>query len=146
ELASADATRREAPGPDVKLERPVRVSRGEIFLEGNFRTERHAILNEMGLPNAPQPRLDPLEISEGVSRLRRSGLFSRVDYDYIGREDRRQELDVIVQLEERNAGTVDLAAAFSTQDLGQLRAEWRDRNLFGLMLGFGVRADYGLFI
>ncbi len=136
----------EPPGTGEALERPVRVSRGEIFLEGNFRTERHAILNEMGLSSAPEPRLDPLEISEGVSRLRRTGLFSRVDYEYVGREDQRQELDVVVQLEERSAGTIDLAAAYSTQDLGQLRAEWRDRNLFGLMLDLGVRADYGLFI
>src|SRR5690606_3777400 len=101
-------------------ERPVRVSRGEIFLEGNFRTERHAILNEMGLSSDPEPRLDPLDISDGVSRLRRTGLFSRVDYTYVGREDRRQQLDVVVQVEERKAGAIDFAVAYSTQDLGQL--------------------------
>src|SRR5690606_33946225 len=56
------------PSSDEALERPVRVSRGEIFLEGNFRTERHAILNEMGLSSDPEPRLDPLDISDGVSR------------------------------------------------------------------------------
>lgn len=144
--ADDDAQGAPPPGPSAEPDRPIRVSRGEIFLEGNFRTERQAMLNEMGLPNAPQKRLDPIEISEGVSRLRRTGLFSRVDYEYIGREDQRRELDVVVQVEERNAGSLDLAAAFSTQDLGQLRAEWRDRNLFGLMLDFGVRGDYGLFI
>lgn len=134
------------PPRDEKIEPPVRVSRGEIFLEGNYRTSRRAILNEMGLDPEPQERLDPVEISEGISRLRRTGLFSRISYDYVGREDQQDELDLLVHLEERPAGSVDTAVAFSTNDLFLLRGEWRDRNLFGLMLDFGLAADFGLFI
>ena len=76
----------EAPLAGEPVARPKRASRGEIFIEGNYLTDRGAILKDMGQDPAPQKRLDPVAVSSGVSRLRSSGLFSRVSYDYVGKE------------------------------------------------------------
>lgn len=125
------------------LPRPVRL--GEIFLVGNHRTSRAAILRESDLPN-PGEYLTPTRVAQSIGRLRRTGLFSRVDYRYLGKDMGDEELALLLQLEERPVGIVDFAASFSTQDLMELSAEWRDRNLWGQMLDASLQADMGLFI
>jgi outer membrane protein assembly factor BamA len=137
---SGDEAAPEAPPP------PLPVARGEVFLEGNFRTARGPILQEMGLRAEGEDRLRPERVSEGISKLRRTGLFSRVGYRYVGKEDHSDTLHLVVDVEERNAGAVEGALSFSTDDLFVLGAEWRDRNFLGLMLDVGLRTDLGLFV
>jgi outer membrane protein assembly factor BamA/autotransporter translocation and assembly factor TamB len=135
-----------APTGDQPVPPPVRASRGEIFIEGNFLTDRAAMLKDMSLREAPQKRLDPVKVSQGVSRLRQSGLFSRVSYDYVGKDESNDELHLRVRVEERVPASVDTALRFTTQDLGLVRLQWNDRNLGGMMLDVGATLGLGLFI
>jgi outer membrane protein insertion porin family len=123
------------------------VKLGEIFVEGNLQTSRDVLLREMGLDAlARGSRLNPDKIAIGVSRLRRTGLFSRVDVQLIGLDDRDDTAHVRVTVEERPSSTVDLSLGFSTQQLLSLRLEGRDRNLFGTMFDGSAVVDMGLFI
>ncbi len=124
---------------------PLRI--GEVFVEGNLDTDREVLLREMGLDRTvPGDRLDPLAIGKGVSRLRRTGLFSRVDLELLGVEDGDDVAHVRVTVEERPSSTVDLSVGFSTQQLFSLRLEGREKNLLGSMFDASAAADLGLFI
>lgn len=120
---------------------------GEIFVEGNLHTSRDVLLREMGLDAlARGSRLNPDKIALGVSRLRRTGLYSRVDVQLIGLDDRDETAHVRVTVEERPSSTVDVSLGFSTQQFFTLRLEGRDRNLYGTMFDGSASADLGLFI
>ena len=120
---------------------------GQIFVEGNLRTNRDVLLREMGIDDDDiGQRLNPDQIAKGVARLRRTGLYSRVDAQLIGIDDGDDTAHVRVTLEERPATTVDLSIGFSTQQFFSLRLEGRDRNLFGSMFDGSAAVDMGLFI
>ena len=120
---------------------------GQIFVEGNLRTRRDVLLREMGLDDDDiGSRLNPDQIAKGVSRLRRTGLYSRVDVQLVGVDDGDDTAHVRVSLEERPATTIDLSVGFSTQQFFSLRLEGRDRNLFGTMFDGSAAVDMGLFI
>jgi outer membrane protein assembly factor BamA len=120
---------------------------GEIFVEGNLATDRDVLLREMGLERTRAgDRLDPTRIAGGVSRLRRTGLYSRVDLEFIGVDDGDDTAHVRVTVEERPSATVDLSMGFSTQQLFSLRLEGRQKNLLGSMFDASAAADLGLFI
>ncbi len=120
---------------------------GEIFVEGNLKTGREVLLREMGLDTAIRgSRLNPDLIAKGVARLRRTGLFSRVDAQLLGLDDHDDTAHLRVTVEERATATVDLSFGFSTQQLASLRLEARERNLLGTMFDGSVNIDAGLFI
>jgi outer membrane protein assembly factor BamA len=140
--AATSAEREEPQSGNVK---PLRL--GEIFVEGNLDTDRDVLLREMGLDQArPGDRLDPTKIAAGVSRLRRTGLYSRVDLEFLGVQDNDDTAHVRVTVEERPSATVDLSMGFSTQQLFSLRLEGRQKNLLGSMFDASAAADMGLFI
>ncbi|MBM4283511.1 MAG: hypothetical protein FJ137_23145, partial [Deltaproteobacteria bacterium] len=125
--------------------KPLRL--GEIFVEGNLDTDREVLLREMGLDQAhPGDHLDPTAIGKGVARLRRTGLYSRVDLELLGVDDGDDVAHVRVTVEERSSSTVDLSAGFSTQQFFSLRLEGREKNLWGSMFDASAAADIGLFI
>jgi outer membrane protein assembly factor BamA len=120
---------------------------GEIFVEGNLGTQRDVLLREMGLLEVVKgSRLNPDHIAQGVARLRRTALFSRVDVQLIGVDDHDDTAHVRITVEERPTSSVDLSLGFSTQQLFSLRLEGRDRNLFGSMFDGSASVDLGLFI
>jgi outer membrane protein assembly factor BamA len=148
---------------------------GEIFVEGNLTTRREVLLREMGLDSlTPGSRLDPQALSRGVTRLRRTGLYSRVDLELVvanAEDDAGDATDadaddgaaidsapafirakggetahVRVAVEERPASTVDVSLGFSSQQLFSLRLEGRNKNLFGSMFDASAAVDMGLFI
>ncbi|MCC7070807.1 MAG: BamA/TamA family outer membrane protein [Deltaproteobacteria bacterium] len=123
-----------------------RVALGEVFLEGNHRTDRTVLLREAGIIDALEQPLDPIELGKGVSRLRRSGLFDGVQLEYLGLEQGAERAHVRLTVEERPAFTVDTSVGVSTQQLVSWRTEVRHKNLFGTMLDASVLLDFGLFI
>jgi outer membrane protein insertion porin family len=140
-----DAAGEARTNPQVGNVQPVML--GEIFVEGNLQTGRDVLLREMGLDGlARGSRLNPDKIARGVSRLRRTGLYSRVDAQLIGLDDRDDTAHVRVTVEERAAATVDASLGFSTQQLFSLRLEGRDRNLLGTMFDGSAVVDMGLFV
>ncbi len=139
------ATADERLSPATGNVKPLRL--GEIFVEGNLDTDRDVLLREMGLERArPGDKLDPTLIARGVSRLRRTGLYSRVDLEFLGVQDGDDTAHVRVTVEERPSATVDLSVGFSTQQLFSLRLEGRQKNLLGSMFDASAAADLGLFI
>lgn len=123
-----------------------RIALGEVFLEGNYSTDRTVLLREAGIIAALEQPLDPIELGKGVSRLRRSGLFDSVQLEYLGLEQGAERAHVRLTVEERPAFTVDTSVGFSTQQLFSWRAEARHKNVFGTMLDASVLLDFGLFI
>lgn len=149
---------------------------GQIFVEGNLTTRREVLLREMGLDGlTPGSRLDPQALSRGVTRLRRTGLYSRVDLELIvpgsdaaadANDADSADVDVAaidsapafvrakggetahvrVAVEERPASTVDVSLGFSSQQLFSLRLEGRNKNFFGSMFDASAAVDMGLFI
>lgn len=136
----------EAEGAEAEPPPPVRVERGVVFIEGNTKTDRGVILKEMGIDEGSSVLLDPVEISKSVSRLRRTGVFSRVSFDYVGLEEQSEQVHLLLQLEERPTLTLDTALGFSTDNLFVTRVEVRDRNFLGWMLDVGFLMDFGLFV
>lgn len=136
------------PTQDAPNARPKRARIGEIFVEGAVQTDRDVLLRELDLHDevygAP---LDPVAVAEGVSRLRRTGLYSRVQLDYLGLDD--PDTDVVhvrLRVEERPATTVDASLGFSSERLAGVRAEARHRNVLGWMLDASALVEMGLFI
>lgn len=144
------STGEERANPQEKNVKPLKM--GEIFVEGNIETRREVLLREMGIDDiAPGSRLDPEKIANGVSRLRRTGLYSRVDLELLvpdrgEHEEGSDAAHVRVAVEERPSSTVDLSMGFSTQQLFSLRLEGRNKNLFGTMFDGSASMDLGLFI
>ncbi len=133
---------------DPKPNNIKRLKVGEIFVEGNLETRREVLLREMGLDEIkPGAKLDPQQVANGVSRLRRTGLFSRVDLEMLGAKGGVDDIaHVRVSVEERPSSTVDLSMGFSTQQLFSLRLEGRNKNMLGSMFDGSASADLGLFI
>ncbi len=120
---------------------------GEVFVEGNLRTTRDVLMREMGLRDEDHgKRLNPAQIARGVARLRRTGLYSRVDVQLLGVGNGEDTAHVRIAVEERSSTTVDLSLGFSSQQFFALRLEGRDRNLFGSMFDGSTSVDLGLFI
>lgn len=133
---------------------------GQIFVEGNIETRREVLLREMGVDNiVPGTRLDPQRIAAGVARLRRTGLFSRVDAELLlpptdpkkkpeptTTNQAPQSAHVRISVEERPSTTVDVSMGVSTEQLFSLRLEGRNKNLFGTMFDGSAALDLGLFI
>ncbi|MCP4504361.1 MAG: BamA/TamA family outer membrane protein [Deltaproteobacteria bacterium] len=120
-----------------------RVLRGTLFVDGNTRTREDVIRREFGVVSK---ELRPREIADGVSRLRKTGLFSRVSLSYIGIDEQRDRVDLRVRVEEKPVITGDVSASFSTAQYFGLHGELRDRNFLGSMWDLSAKGDLGLFI
>lgn len=121
-----------------------RVRLGEIFIDGNTISQRNIMLRELAIRD--DKVLRPKKIAEGVSRLRRTGLYSRVELDFIGIEEKSDRVHLLIQVEERPTVTVDTSLGFSTDRLFGWRLEARDRNFYGTMFDVSGLLDFGLFI
>jgi outer membrane protein assembly factor BamA len=119
----------------------------QIFIEGNLNTDREALLREAQLytDTIGQP-LNPERLADGIARLRRTGLFSRVDVELLGVNDGDDDVHVRIVVEERPTATIDLSTSFSTLNLFALRLEARNRNFLGAMLDASTAIDMGLLI
>ncbi len=121
---------------------------GEVFVSGNFVTQRGVLLREAGLDGKVGEPLDPIALGKGISRLRRSGLYDSVQLRYLGLDGSfgNNRAAVSLTVAERPAFTVDTSIGFSTEQLLSLRTEVRHKNLFGTMLDADWSLDFGLFV
>ncbi len=124
-------------------EKPNQVRVGQIFIDGNRSTDEDVILRELAIDRR---WLRPITIADGLTRLRRTGLFSRVDVEYIGIEERKDEVHLRLKLEERPSFTWDGSASFSTNQFFSVRTDVIERNFLGRMLELSAFLDFGLFI
>ena len=112
------------PGPLLALE--------EIDISGCVRTQEDFVRDLFELRTGEILKQGLLDDAE--DRLFRTGVFSRVDLELKpaeGDSDPRATR-LQVELEEREARSVDLEAGFGSYELLRAGVRYRDRNLFGL--------------
>ena len=88
---------------------------GELFVRGNFKTDRDVLIRD--LPGTGEP-YDQAKVDDATRRLRNLGAFSSVKVEAIGidEEPPREEVALVVVVEEAPVRFVDLAAGFRTID------------------------------
>jgi outer membrane protein assembly factor BamA len=122
---------------------PAPVKLGQIFIDGNDRTDRSVMLRELDVEG---DLLEPTEVALGVSRLRRTGIYNKIALHYIGVEEREDTVHMRLLVEERPTFTYDTSVAFSTNRFFSVRNEVREKNFLGRMLDVSLLADLGLFV
>ncbi|MEW5850273.1 MAG: POTRA domain-containing protein [Myxococcota bacterium] len=110
-----------------------------LFISGNQRTSERIIRQELGIKEGSP--MDPEAMSQGVGRLRRTGIFRRINVRYLGVEEGRRDIYAVLQVEERETRTLDGALSVGTQDYLGVAMEARDRNAFGWMVDLSARGQ-----
>ncbi len=88
-----------------------RVTVGEVFWRGAFRTSPHVLLRDLPPAGAPYSRA---AVAEATRRLRNLGIFNAVRVDTIGLDETppRDRVALVITVEEAPARFLDLAAGF----------------------------------
>lgn len=109
-------------GPFVRM--------GQVFYRGNFRTRRTILEREWEL--APGKPLSLSKLLASQRNIRNLDIFKNVTYQSQGYEQREEEVDMIIKVEERKPYFFELGTGY-VSDRG-LFANTRigDRNLFGM--------------
>lgn len=113
---------------------------GKVVVRGNFNTERWVILDELRFAEGALLTRDLY--TDGVRRLRATGLFGAIEVDPINFEQTHERtIHVLVKVEERDdhRSYVDLEAGRSSQKGWFLKA----RPVFPNPLGNGISAELG---
>ncbi|MBL91582.1 MAG: hypothetical protein CMH56_07185 [Myxococcales bacterium] len=119
---------------------------GEILFDGNMRTQTSVLRREMGITdNYRNIPLSPLVLSDGVDRLRKTGLFSKVQLKYLGLEEEWRRVHAQIFVEEKSYFSLDTSLSFSTDTFFSWQTKFRHRNLLGAMLDYEALVDNGLF-
>lgn len=139
---SADGTQavvvvKVVPGPQVYLR--------SVLISGYQRTRRLVVEREITI--GPGDILSPSTVSEIRRRLYQLDVFSRVDVEVVGDEDRIK--DMVVRLEERPNLYAEAGGSAATDQGVQFFGRAGHRNLFGLghrltflgQVGLGWRGD-----
>ncbi|MBI2082525.1 MAG: outer membrane protein assembly factor BamA [Deltaproteobacteria bacterium] len=108
-------------GPQTKV--------GEILIVGNYRTRHSAIRKALALkPNRPFS-LNRLLKSE--SSLRRMGVFQSVDIEPLGIQEHKEEIHLLVKVEENPRSYIDLESSYDTDNKFTGAISLQHNNLFG---------------
>lgn len=105
------------------------VETADVYLVGNFRTQRHIILNEMAIQ--PGKPFSPQELLESQRRMRDMDIFSSVRFKAIGLKEKADQVNLIVEIEEEKPYYIGLAGGYDTERGTFVQAEAGDRNLWG---------------
>jgi outer membrane protein insertion porin family len=131
------------PGPFVEL--------GTVHVTGNFRTRAHIIQNELTLETG-----DPFSTQRVLSAqkdLRDMGIFSSVQLKTVGLKERREAVDLFIEVEERTPYYVEFGGGYESDRGLFVNAGTGDINflgankkiwLSGQVSEIGYRADAGI--
>jgi len=111
---------------------------GKIFIKGNSVTRDKVVRRELKLiENAffSQSALDRSKM-----RLYQLGFFEDVNFSTPRGED-ENTVDVVIEVKEKNTGTVSVGAGFSTLESFIFTATVQKENFFGLGVGGGITAN-----
>jgi len=114
---------------------------GRIILRGNERTGDHIILREVNVhPGDPYDYGAVLLSQQHIYRL---GFFSLVRFEPVHAGEKEYSWDMLLTVEERPAGAVELSVGYGDLDRFRASAEVSYRNLWGQaqFLGFRVAAS-----
>lgn len=114
---------------------------GEILMVGNQRTSRKAMEKMVGLKRGRSFSYRKLLQSE--SSLRKTGVFRSVDIDPLGLNEKREEISLVVKVEENPLAFLDLEASYDTDDKFAATTVLQHNNLFGLAKRGNIRLTAG---
>lgn len=113
--------------------------------------EDYVIIGNNSIANSVIERLIPKEINvknirKGVSNIKSSNGFSRVEHKFISAFNNSDEIYFLLNLTPKTSLTLDLALSFSTDKLFSIHSEVNESNLFYSMLKLNTSLNFGLFI
>ncbi len=114
---------------------------GRIILRGNESTADQVILREVDVH--PGDPYDYSAVLLGQQHIYRLGFFSLVRFEPLHAGEKEYSRDMLLTVEERPAGAVELSVGYGDLDLFRASAEVSYRNLWGQaqFLGFRVAAS-----
>lgn len=120
--SQADLTYHVDEGPYVKM--------GDIYFRGNFRTRQKILLNEIELKSeAPFSLRKMLESQKNIRDL---DIFNTVNFKTFGLEEKMDEVDLIIETEEKKPYYLEVGGGYDTERGFFLHSTIGDRNLLGL--------------
>ena len=100
-----------------------------LFLRGEVRTRTRVITDEVSLDGGDV--LDLVQVSRAQRRLRGLNIFSSLDFTPMQASPQSPNTFLLASVQERDVRTLDIIAAFSTDDLGSLGLTFKDLNALG---------------
>jgi len=102
---------------------------GKIYFTGNFLTKEKTMRKQITqLPGDPFS-LEKLLVSQ--KNLRDMNVFNSVAFDPIGLKEKREDITLLVGVEERKPYYVEFGVGYETQKGGYIHSKIADRNLLG---------------
>ncbi len=124
---------------------------GQVFYVGNFRTKRSIL--ERAMTVAPDDRLSLTGLLESRKNLLDINALNSVRFRTIGLKNNAEEVDVVVEIEEKKPYAFEVGAGYDTERHGYLNSALGDINFLGrnlnVQLGgeisqIGYKADLAL--
>ena len=119
----------------INEDRMVRI--GRIILRGNESTDDHVILRELDVH--PGDPYDYGAVLSGQQHIYRLGFFSLVRFEPLHAGEKEYSRDMLLIVEERPAGSVELGVGYGDLDRFRASAEVSYRNLWGQAQFLGLR-------
>jgi outer membrane protein insertion porin family len=107
----------------------LRVTMGNVFYTGNFKTEKRILQREFKMAPGGPFSLDMLLQSQ--RSIRNMGIFNSVRFRVIGLKEKREVVHLLVDLEEKKPYFIQAGGGYETNRGFYLRAKAGDRNLLG---------------
>jgi len=117
---------------------------GRITIQGNRRVRARVIEREMDL--VPGEIFVPSKIYQNQQKVYGLGLFNEVRFEMPGLEQKRDTVDLTLQVREDRTNWVGFNTGYQSPDRVQVGVEWGSGNVFGNLQKLTVRSDlsYGL--
>ncbi len=126
-----------------RVEAGPRVHFGRVVVTGNVRTQTKVVRRELTFRRG-EP-WDPEAVRESRQRLYRLGFFQRVRIGPAGPPDRDGMQDVLVEVEEQDAGVLEFGLGYGTEEGVKGSARIAHANLQGYGRFLGLRVDFDRF-
>ncbi len=132
---AVDAVFRVETGPRVRF--------GRVVVAGNVRTQTKVVQRELTFRRGDP--WDPGAVRESRQRLYRLGFFQRVRIGPADPPDREGMQDVLVEVEEQDAGVLEFGLGYGTEEGIKGSARIAHTNLQGYGRFLGLRMDFDRF-
>jgi outer membrane protein insertion porin family len=130
--AAADITYNIDEGPYVRI--------GDLFVRGNFRTNRKVVLDRVEVREGKSFSLrNILEETRKVSRIQ---AFENTRLQLIGLDEKSEEVDVVWNVEERKPYLFEIGGGYDTAREFYALGRLEDRNLFGRNKSIWIDGEY----
>ncbi len=121
----------------ITEDKPVRV--GAVILRGNESTRESVIRRELLLK--PGDAYNYEKILKSQQRLYRFGYFTQVRFEPVNPGEKEYVKDMLLTLEERPAGAVEVGVGYGDLDRARAFLELSHRNMWGIAHYAGVRFE-----